>query len=128
MDVKNLADAIMDELQNYADGVTVAVGEAVGKVIDEVNNEIAKHITFNQPTGEYIKSFRVRKSAKTKKGRSAIWYVAEPHYRLTHLLENGHALRNGGRSREFPHIRYGEELGKKRMEELTEEAIKNAGR
>jgi len=42
-------------------------------------------------------------------------------------LENGHALSQGGRSRKYPHIKYGEELAQRRMEELAREAIENAG-
>ena len=127
MDVNNLADSITAELAIYSEKLDGEIENIVEQVAGEVNEEIKSHITFNQRTGKYVKSFRIKKLYGDQKyNHSRIWYVAAPHYRLTHLLENGHALRNGGRARAFPHIIFGEKLAQERMEELCEKAVRNA--
>jgi len=129
MDVNQLAAAIGQELQAYSDSVSEKISEAVELVAKEVNDEIKQHVTFRERTGKYVKAFRIKKVyTGSKYNHSRIWHVQSPHYRLTHLLENGHALRNGGRARAFPHIIYGEQLAERRMQELTEQAVQDAGR
>jgi len=129
MDVSKLAVAIEAELQSYSQAVSEKIGEAVDIVAKEVNDEIKAHVNFKQPTGQYVKAFRIKKiNTGNKLNYSRVWHVASPHYRLTHLLEHGHALRNGGRARAFPHIRFGEELAERRMQELSEKAVQDAGR
>ena len=127
MNVNGLAAAIEHELQSYSDAVSVKIGEAVEIVGNEVNAEIKSHVTFDQPTGKYVKSFRVKKVDESKYSKTRIWHVAAPNYRLTHLLEHGHARRNGGRVRAYPHIIFGEQLAERRMEELSEKAVQDAG-
>jgi hypothetical protein len=122
--VDDLASLIAAELQSYSDDVTEKVKKAVDIVADEVNEEIKKRIPFNQRTGKYVKAFRLKTSYEDKFNKRNTWYVANGQHRLTHLLENGHAKRNGGRVKEFPHIKYGEDLAEKRMVELAEEAVK----
>lgn len=126
--IDDLAKAIAEDLANYTEEVTERVKDAVDVVAKEVNKEIKANVTFKQPSGDYVKAFRVKTIEETKLNKKKAWYVAKPHYRLTHLLEKGHALRNGGRSSEFPHIEYGEKLAKERMEQMAREAIKDAGR
>lgn len=123
-----LADLIAEYMSNYSQEVTENLKKAVDIVTDEVNQEIKDHISFKEHSGKYVKSFRVKTSYEDKFNKRKTWYVANGQYRLTHLLENGHTLRQGGRARAFPHIKYGEELAQKRMEELSKEAIENAGR
>jgi hypothetical protein len=125
--VDNLADAILQELENYSESVTEDLKKAVDVVAKEVNEEIKKHITFNEPTGKYVKAFKVKKTYESKFSKGKTWYVSGGEYRLAHLLEKGHVKIGGGRTRAFPHIIFGEELAKKRMEELAKEAIENAG-
>lgn len=126
--IDDLVEAISKELEGYTQDVTDGVKKAIDIVGEEVNQEIKNHVTFNQPTEKYVRSFRVKTSYEDRYNKRNTWYVANGEHRLTHLLEKGHALRNGGRSRAFPHIKFGEELAKKRMEELAKEAIKDAGR
>lgn len=129
MDVNGLAAAIERELQNYSDEVSEKIEEAVETVANEVNDEIKQHVTFRQPTGKYVKAFRIKKlSTGSKHNHSRVWHVLGPQYRLTHLLEHGHALRGGGRARAFPHIKYGEKLAERCMQELSEQAVQDAGR
>lgn len=126
--VDEMADLIAEYMSNYTEVVNEEMKKAVDNVAKEVNKEIKSHVTFKQPTGDYVKSFRIKKTYEGRFSKTKTWYVAEPHYRLTHLLEYGHALVNGGRSKEFPHIKYGEELAERRMEELAKEAIENANK
>ena len=125
---EEFAAAIMGELQEYVNGITEAQKKAVDVVAKEVNETIKSHVTFKQPTGQYVKAFRVATTNDSPFGKHKTWYVKDPHYRMTHLLEKGHALPQGGRSRAFPHIQYGQEIAELRMMQLSEEAVKNAGR
>lgn len=126
--VDDLQKAILEEMEKYSWSITEGVKKAVDTVAKEVNEEIKNNITFKQRTGKYVKAFRIKKRYEDGYKKVNTWYVKDPYYRLTHLLENGHQLRQGGRARAYPHIKYGEELAKKRMEELAKEAIENAGR
>jgi len=124
--VDNLADAIMEELLNYSEEVTEKVKNAADIVAKEVNEVIKAKVTFEEPTGKYVKAFRIKTTVNTKYNKTNTWHVTNGQYRLTHLLESGHALRGGGRTRSYPHIKFGQELAEKRMEELTRKAVKDA--
>lgn len=128
VEVDSMAALIAEYMSNYTQDITNNVKKVVDTVGKEVNEEIKKHITFKQHTGKYVKAFRVKTSFEDRYNKRNTWYVANGQHRLTHLLENGHALHQGGRTKEYPHIIYGEELAKRRMEELAKGAIEDAGR
>lgn len=121
--IESLADDIANLLQDYSDGVTKGVKKAVDKTGKEVNEEIKRHITFNQPTGDYVKSFALKTTYEDTYSKKKKWYVKAPHYRLTHLLEKGHITKNGRKVRAYPHIEYGEKLAEKNLVEHVKEAI-----
>lgn len=124
----DFAAALNGVLSEFSDNVVAGEKAAVDQVAGEVNDTIKEHITFRQHSGKYLKAFRLKTTEETAVGKVKTWYVKGPEYRLTHLLENGHALRQGGRTQAFPHIKYGDELAQERMMELSKEAIDNAGR
>jgi len=125
--IDDLASEIVKELTNYSEVVTEGIKKAVDVVAKECDDEIKAHITFKEPTGKYVKAFKIKKSYEDKFNKRNTWYVSGNQYRLTHLLEKGHAIKGGGRTKAYPHIAFGEELAQKRMEELAKEAIENAG-
>lgn len=127
LNIDDLENEIAKSLEGYTQKITDNVKDAVDKVSKEVNEEIKKRVTFKQLTGKYVKAFRIKTVYEDRYNKRNSWHVGNGQYRLTHLLEKGHALNKGGRAREYPHIKYGENLAIKRMQELGEEAIKNAG-
>ena len=126
VNIENLADEIMRGLENYSEDVTEGIKLAVGTVAKEVNVEIKNHISFKEHTKKYVKAFKIKNTYEGKYNIGKTWCVGGGEYRLTHLLENGHAKVNGGRTASFKHIKYGEELAIRRMEELSKEAVQNA--
>lgn len=100
----NLTQQMKDILTDYTDEVmneVVKALEEVGKdAADELHSDIGG---FKNRTGKYRKSWTVTQEDH-RTFSSTIVHAKAPHYRLTHLLEYGHATRNGGRTRAFPHI------------------------
>lgn len=125
--INEMADLIAEYMSNFSQEVTTGVKKAVDTVAKEVNIEIKNHVTFDEPTGKYVKAFKIKNVYEGRYNKGKTWHVSGDEYRLTHLLEKGHAKIGGGRTRAFPHIVYGEELAQRRMEELARGAIENAG-
>lgn len=85
------------------------VHDVMETTIEEEAKKTAKQLKSTSPKrasgskrGAYARSWRV-----TKRGRTYIVHNAK-HYRLTHLLENGHVVRNAkgtyGRAAPIKHI------------------------
>lgn len=119
-----MANEIENLLTTYTEEVTELAKQVVDKISEETNQEILNHITFKDKS--YTKSFKIKKSFEDKRNKRNTWYVEAPHYRLTHLLEYGHITRNGGRTRSFPHVKYGEEYLEQNFERELKEGIESA--
>lgn len=119
-----LSDAIMNILQEYTKDVT----EGIKKAEDEVAKECKGNLEQESPvgaTGKYKKGWEVTVTADTPLGKHTVIHNKE--YRLTHLLENGHATRNGGRTRAFPHIKKNEVKANEDFEKKVREVIEHGG-
>lgn len=123
--VDELASTINQWLTNYDEEVTDVAKEVVDEISDGVMKEIKAHITWKDK--QYSNAFALKTSFEDKRNKRNTWYVRKigktRYYTLTHLLEFGHATRNGGRTREFPHVRYGDEFAKANFERMMREKI-----
>lgn len=118
--IGELADAIMGTLKEYADLAT----EDVKQAVKDVGDTVKKEIRANAPkdTGDYAKSWAVRKSKETSNSLTMTVYSRNRYY-LAHLLEFGHAKRNGGRVAGKSHIAPAEERGIQQLEEEIERSL-----
>ncbi len=120
-----LAEQILRELKIYSDAENAVMQQAAEEALERANAEIERHITFNRSNSDdYVKAWAIAKGDRGNTKSGAVWYVKPPHYRLTHLLEHGHRLRDGkSSSKAFPHIEYGETLAVQIYEELLRERL-----
>lgn len=118
--IDDLADEIMAGLQEYAELADDAMKTAVKKTATAVKKEI----TTNAPkdTGAYGKSWTAMK-IKENSHTLQMTVHSKSHYQLAHLLEKGHAKRNGGRVQGKPHIAPAEEHGAELLESLITEEL-----
>lgn len=119
--VDQLASEVMKGLEEYAELAT----EVVKKEVQETGKAVKKQIESTAPrkSGRYAKSWAVKKTAETSNSLEVTVH-SRNRYMLTHLLENGHAKRGGGRVRAIPHIAPAEEMGAKELEDRIERALK----
>lgn len=117
---ENLRDKINALLEEYAEGVE----DVVNEVIPQVTKEAAKQLRKTSPrkTGDYAKGW----TSKTEKKRLGVTGIAynKDYPGLVHLLEFGHAKRNGGRTRAIPHVEPVNEWAEEEVAQKIEEALK----
>lgn len=100
----DLSKEVADILEEYGLGVAGEVEQVVKKTAKDTVKALKKHkSTYKIRSGKYNKSWKVREEKISSRNTRSIVHN-EKHYRLTHLLEYGHAKRGGGRTRAFPHI------------------------
>ena len=119
--VNQLADAVMKELDEYKDLATGAMKKAVKETGKFVSGEISA--TAPVRTGRYAASWTQKTTAESSTDIEVTVYSPK-RYMLAHLLEHGHAKRNGGRVRAIPHIAPAEELGEEKLESDIAKALK----
>ena len=92
-------DAIAAEITKLLKAFADTEFEITKEVIKEVGKEAAKKLRQTSPkrSGRYRKSWRSRVQMSSNTRVKSTVYNAK-YYRLTHLLEHGHALRKGGRT------------------------------
>ena len=118
--IDDLAKEVMRGLDEYADVTTDQVKKAVRKAGNTVRREIQENAPKN--TGDYAKSWAVKKVRESSHTLELVVH-SKNRYQLTHLLEFGHCLRNGGRTRAMPHIAPAEEKGIEQLEKQIESLV-----
>jgi len=113
-------DAIGEALQEISDEVTQKVFAMVDKAADKCNDTAQQYLYkgHGEKTGDYKSHFAVARETVSKRHHKATWHVEAPEYRLTHLLENGHATRDGTkRTKPVKHIKHGTAAAEKLLDE-----------
>ena len=122
-DVDNLADAIVEEFENYTEEVSGAIEEEVKETAKDVKNEIKDRSP--RDTGEYADGWARRKTSRG--GEIGYTIYNKDKYQLTHLLEKGFVARDGSRVEGQPHIDISYDNNVDQMMKNIEKIIKNGG-
>jgi hypothetical protein len=125
INIDQLAETVMDGLKEYAKLTADELKEDVKKAGNTVKKQIES--TAPRKTGKYAKSWAVKKTKETSDSIQLVVH-SKDRYQLTHLLEHGHALRGGGRTRAFPHIAPAEEEGERQLISDIERDLRKAGK
>lgn len=109
-------------IQNELNGYSERVQEKLRNSIDDTSKKIRSEIKTSAPQrmGAYANSWRVKNTQNTFSHYENTVYSPK-HYTRVHLLENGHALRQGGRAKAQPHVLPAQE---KYSKEFEKEIIK----
>jgi len=110
----------MRALEDYAKLTTESMKAAVDKAGKTIRDEIKAGAPVR--SGKYAKSWTVKTTGESAVTKEVTVYSRIPG--LPHLLEHGHAKRNGGRTRAVVHIAPAEEKGIEQFERDIEEAIR----
>ena len=98
----NLAAAIAQRLQDFQGATEEALLAAINETAEQAADVVkakAQHFGAN-----YANDIKAIPARKIQRNGGTAYVTAGDHYRVAHLLEHGHAKRNGGRVRAIVHI------------------------
>ena len=118
--IDQMADAIMQGLNEYAELAT----EDMKKAVKAASKTVKKEIQAGAPqkSGAYSKSWAVKTVRETANSLEQTVH-SKNRYQLAHLLEHGHAKRGGGRVSGKAHIAPAEQMGIEQLEDAIEKAL-----
>lgn len=121
MSTKISGDELESVIGDYLTEYTQEVKDKVKKLTEEVSEEAIEELKSTSPkkSGKYARAWKCK-----KEGNKII--IHNTKGQLTHLLERGHALWQGGRTRAFPHIKPVEQKTIKKYEEGVKKAIEES--
>ena len=124
--IDDLADAIGERLTVYQSETArkiLGVTKSTMKRFVKITKQTAPRQIYNanrkgtRRAGTFAKAIRSTVEDNGITGSKGIWYVGGDEYRLTHLIVNGHQLRQGGRTKGNPFL-------DNSLDEISEEYIK----
>lgn len=107
----NLSKFMSEYKKEFAESVETAMTETAKETVALLKE------TSPKKTGDYAKGWTMKKNGKD----IVVYNKTRPS--LTHLLENGHPLRNGGRARAFKHIEPAEKFAQETFEKKLKEKL-----
>lgn len=114
----NLTVEIMDALDEWNADFQKMVDGVMKKTAKEAVEQLSQN--SSKRTGDYAAGWKMKTN---KKSMSYVVYNKD-HYRLTHLLENGHVNRDGSRTPAQKHIKPVEEWSVREVETGIEKGAK----
>ena len=118
--VDGLAAAVNEGLQEYSKLASSEVKRAVRKSAKTVKEKIEAGAPSR--TGRYKSSWVATKQEESSQSLQMVVH-SKDRYQLSHLLENGHAKRGGGRVVAIPHIAPAEQEGVELLQSLIRKAL-----
>ena len=125
--IDQLGDAITAQLNTFETSVREGVKKAVDQTMTEMVKETQANAQERPGGGRYKKSIGAVVGENTLTHYSKVWRVKAPHYRLAHLLDKGHATRNGGHYSGNAHVTNAERHAVEAFQRRLEEVIRDAG-
>ena len=122
MNITNLQEQVEELLDQYGKQCSEVVNDAV----HEVSKEALKKLKKEAPkrTGRYKKGWKVKKNNDKFSANDILYGKEASTYAIAHLLEHGHATRNGGRTAPIPHVKNVEEWAQKALVDTVEKKLK----
>lgn len=119
--IDEMDDAIMAELEKYAD----LAADDLKAAVKETAASVRKDIQAGAPvdTGKYKKSWSVKNVREDSESIDLVVH-SRNRYQIAHLLEHGHAKRGGGRVPAQPHIAQAEQRGNEKLVQTIEQKLK----
>ena len=119
----DLGAAIEQELTVYHKEVIEKLDQAAETAV----KRLVKLTKSTAPVGiraQYKRNITSKRLEKGSRGSTHVWYVKPPDHRLTHLLVQGHATRDGGRTAPNPFLDNALDVVLPEYENAVKEAVK----
>ncbi len=123
--VEELGEAIAKELTIYGQNVIDGIKDEAKHSIKQLVKDTKATAPVGNRQKHYRDSITSTKTMENDRAVEYVWYVKGSDYRLSHLLEKGHALRDGGRTEGTHFIQNASDPILEKYLEAVEDIIKN---